>query len=136
MSSCIQVAVFYMVAAIGLFIDQLTLGPLRNLADCRTLYISSEVILLAVSSTTEGYRYYLIKFYSVDCTLDVFGWWNVFLFEIPAHFTCRAGQQVERRAKREVSCSCFAPCCSWLHGRLSLLVGSSAFSWCPGLPSV
>lgn len=73
MSSCIQVAVFYMVAAIILFIDQLTLGPLRDLAECRSLYISSEVIFLVVSSTTEGYRYYLITICSVGCTLGVLG---------------------------------------------------------------
>ena len=90
MGSCIQVAVFYMVAAIGLFIDQLTLGPLHNLAECRMLYIASEVVLLAVSSTSEGDRYHLIKIYSVGCTLDVFGQWKVFHFGIPAHFTCRA----------------------------------------------
>ncbi len=90
MGSFIQVAVFYMVASIGLFIDQLTLGPLHNLAECRVIYIVTEVILLAVSSTSEGGRYYLNKIYSVGCTLDVFGQWKVFHFGIPAHFTCRA----------------------------------------------
>jgi len=48
MSSCIQVAMFYMVAAIILFMDQLMLGPLRGLADYKSLYMSSEAILLAL----------------------------------------------------------------------------------------
>jgi len=75
MGSCIQVAVFYMVAAIGLFIDQLMLGPLRNLAQYKALALAAHIISLVVSSTTEGYRCSLIKFYF--SWLDL-GWsWSV-----------------------------------------------------------
>jgi hypothetical protein len=56
MSSCIQVAVFYIVAAIGLFIDQLTLGPLGALAHNKPYYLAGDIILLVVSNTTEGDR--------------------------------------------------------------------------------
>lgn len=50
MGTCIQMAVFYMVAAIGLFFDQLTLGPLRDLTEGKPLHLALDIILLAVSS--------------------------------------------------------------------------------------
>lgn len=53
MCSCVQVAIFYMVAAIGLFFDQLTLGPLRDLAQDKPLYLTVDSILLVVSSAAE-----------------------------------------------------------------------------------
>lgn len=105
MSTCIQVALHYMVTSIGLFIDQLTLGPLRDLAQYKSLYLASDIVMLVVSSTTEGDQYSLMKFISADCTLGVFGQWKVFLFGIPAYFTCRAGQPVERKANGELSYS-------------------------------
>lgn len=46
--SCIQLAVFYMVAAIGLFIDQLTLGPLRNLVQYKSVYLVVDITLLVL----------------------------------------------------------------------------------------
>ena len=89
----------YIVTSIGLFIDQLTLGPLRNLVQCRAIYLASTIILLAVSTAIEGDRYSLIKFYLAGCSLGCFGEWKVFLLRIPAYITYRAGQLVERKAK-------------------------------------
>jgi len=50
MCTCIQLTVFFMVAAIGLFIDQLLFGPLRNLALYRPLYLIADITLLVVST--------------------------------------------------------------------------------------
>jgi hypothetical protein len=66
-----------MVTSIGLFIDQLTLGPLRDLGEYKELFLASDIVLLAVSRTTEGDWYSLIKFYSAGCPLDDFGQWRV-----------------------------------------------------------
>jgi hypothetical protein len=105
MGSCTQVAVFYMAAAIGLFIDQLTLGPLHNLAQHRSAYLTIEIFLLVVSSTTARDWYSLSKSYSADHTLEDLGKWDIHEFDIPAHVRYRAGRLVEWRANRELSCS-------------------------------
>jgi len=73
MCTCIQVEIFYLVAAIGLFFDQLTFGPLRDLAQDKPLYLALDIVLLVVSSTTETGWYSLIKPYPARCTLDDLG---------------------------------------------------------------
>ena len=83
MCSCIQVAVFFMVAAIGLFIDQLTLGPLRDLAQDMPFYLAVGIALLVVSSITQGDRCSLIRCYSAGCTLDDLGQWESTTSEFP-----------------------------------------------------
>lgn len=54
MCTCIQVAVFYIISALGLLIDQLTLGPLRNMAQSKPFNLAVEISMLVVSSITEG----------------------------------------------------------------------------------
>lgn len=84
MGACIQVAVHYMVTSIALFIDQLTLGPIRDLAHYKLLYLVTDIVMLVVSSATEGDRYFLIKFISADCTLGAFGQWK----DLPLRDSC------------------------------------------------
>jgi len=49
MGTCIQVTVFYLVTAIGLAVDQLTLGPLRDLEQYKPVYLTVDVILLVLA---------------------------------------------------------------------------------------
>ena len=73
MCTCIQVALFHIVAALSLFNDQLTLGPLRDLAQHKPLYLAIDIALLVVSSITKGDRRFLINPYSASCPLGDLG---------------------------------------------------------------
>jgi hypothetical protein len=62
-----------MVAAVGLFIDQLTLGPLRNLVQYKSVYLVVDITLLVVSNITQEDRCSLIKPSSADWSLADLG---------------------------------------------------------------